>query len=875
MKILKLILENFNNISTAMSARKVSIDFTQAKNPICLLIGPNGSGKTTILSLLHPFASLGNLDVRDGEGLIVSGEEGYKEIHIESASDVYVMKHFYTPNSRGTHNVKSYITKNGTELNPNGNVTSFKEFVKEELDVELDFLKLIRLGDNVTSLIKLSETERKNFMSKLLDDVGIYLQFYKKVNMDLRELKEIMSHDDDKLKRLGIENYDDAKKELKKLKKDLDDEEVHERSVRDKLSILTHELSKVESIADIRSEIREYKRKIANMESAIEKFHNRHDIPDTFQDDIPKLEKDKMKLESSIEKSESLTKEYINMLDGLYDQKHTKSVHLQQEQESGKETQKMNEIINELRSNIEKTSNILDGFEAQCSLTDLENLIVFLKTINDTITRCYDFGMRPVKQVISLMRDKKNVQNYINSHIAKLTDVDNDTNALLTSLVRGVNIDKDHLCGTDNSCPAFAVYKKVRSMVNFRDDENKSENQEFYTYMDLIYKIIIGSLPQFKDYQNIIMTLPQKMQDMFTDEVIFKCIEEGKDIYDKKLFNDYLSLVTEYDHMIKSKQKLEDMEKGLSQIGGKSNISYLIDELEDINNSIETYKSKVNKESNSISENRNKIAEISRTLEEYYELKDAFDNHEQALKDLEILQKKEAFYDENYQQRIKVEGILKEVEESVRSYRIQIQRLSNSLDQYVALKNELNTFNDTFDEMTLIKQSLSSKNGIPLYYIDMYLGNTEELTNELLDIAYDGRIYIDKFQLTATEFGIPYFNNGKRIRDVKLASSGELAFLSLALSFALASQAISKYNIMLLDEVDATLDQRNREKFIQILERQIEIIDSEQNFLITHNNMFSSYPLDILDFSFGGKDASGVSMREQYPLANFIEIIRE
>ena len=81
MKILKLILENFTNIKTAMSARKVTIDFTSAKNPICLLIGPNGSGKTTILSLLHPFATLVNLDVRDGHELIISVENGYFQIY--------------------------------------------------------------------------------------------------------------------------------------------------------------------------------------------------------------------------------------------------------------------------------------------------------------------------------------------------------------------------------------------------------------------------------------------------------------------------------------------------------------------------------------------------------------------------------------------------------------------------------------------------------------------------------------------------------------------------------------------------------------------------------------------------------------------------
>ena len=165
----------------------------------------------------------------------------------------------------------------------------------------------------------------------------------------------------------------------------------------------------------------------------------------------------------------------------------------------------------------------------------------------------------------------------------------------------------------------------------------------------------------------------------------------------------------------------------------------------------------------------------------------------------------------------------------------------------------------------MVKDSLSSKQGMPLHFISNYLNNTEEITNELLDIAYDGKIFIDSFNITANEFNIPFYNNGVRLEDVKYASQGELSFLSIALSFALSRQALSKYNIMLLDEIDGPLDSTNREKFIRILEEQIEKIHSEQNFLITHNNMFSYYPVDIIDLS-------EENHTEQYPLANIIKI---
>jgi DNA repair exonuclease SbcCD ATPase subunit len=169
--------------------------------------------------------------------------------------------------------------------------------------------------------------------------------------------------------------------------------------------------------------------------------------------------------------------------------------------------------------------------------------------------------------------------------------------------------------------------------------------------------------------------------------------------------------------------------------------------------------------------------------------------------------------------------------------------------------------------MTLVKEALSSKKGMSLYYIKNYLGNTEDITNELLDIAYNGQIYIDNFKITPTEFTIPFYNRGKLIKDVKYASQGEISFLSIALSFGLASQTLSKYNIMLLDEIDGPLDTTNREKFIKIMENQIERIGSEQSFLITHNDMFSSYPVDVLDLNFDNQE-------KKYELANYIEIKR-
>ena len=136
-----------------------------------------------------------------------------------------------------------------------------------------------------------------------------------------------------------------------------------------------------------------------------------------------------------------------------------------------------------------------------------------------------------------------------------------------------------------------------------------------------------------------------------------------------------------------------------------------------------------------------------------------------------------------------------------------------------------------------------------------------------MNIAYNGDIYLDEFAISPSEFGIPFINKGIRIDDVKLASQGELSFLNIALSLALASKQMTMFNIAEFDEMDAALDLTKREKFLQIIEKFMERAKTEQCFLISHNDMFSSYYVDIVDFSFENDTT-------KYPLANFINIKR-
>ena len=143
--------------------------------------------------------------------------------------------------------------------------------------------------------------------------------------------------------------------------------------------------------------------------------------------------------------------------------------------------------------------------------------------------------------------------------------------------------------------------------------------------------------------------------------------------------------------------------------------------------------------------------------------------------------------------------------------------------------------------------SVSNRSGIPLIHIDTYLEDTKEIANELLDIIYEGSLYLDDFDISENDFKIPYIKNGIKVADVSSASQGEQSFLNMAISSALRCQALEFYNIALFDEVDSMFDDTNRQRFIPLLDRQLELGNVKQGFLITHNLMFKNYPVDLID----------------------------
>ena len=876
MKIEKIIFKNFAAIKNAMDCNEFSIDFSNTMNKVCLLIGPNGSGKTTILSLLHPFAGVGNLDVRDSLNLILSGLDGYKEIHISYNNDYYIIKHIYKAHkeTNKNHSVKSYISKNGNELNENGNVTSFKELVRIELGIEPDHLKLIRIGSNVTSMINLTETERKTFMSKLLDEIGIFLSYYKKINNDLIQVKAMISHLVDKMNKLGIQDKKEAKQRLAVLKARVEEEQEKFGKLSGLLSIYNHEIEKIEDTATLKDRLSSTLKKLDKMNKILENVNDLESTDASFYaSKIIELEKQVIRNQAQIDSSNILIQNHLSTLNQLQEQHRSLEVQYQKEENNDKELQSLIEERRKLTEKIASIEILLGEYNYDFTKDEFDKFYVFIKNTQDKLDKTYEFGKKVVSKIISLLQDNRNVIQYINTHIMGL-DSDEDSQMLFLKTVSRrmstVNDSKIFENCNNDKCEAKQLWIQVKNLLENSEVERESKKDlSFYKDMEYAYQNIRDVLLSFADYKSIIERLPPSIQNDFKTVNIYNSIAACTRIFNETAMNDVLSTVTEYDNYISLTSKMVELEKSISRYEKTSNFKYISEQMESVSDQINEYQEQIIDLKKIISKLSDRIKDDTNTIETYNDLKETFEKHDELEALYEKLFNDYNSYIKNRDNARECERDIDKVKFSIDTLSSEIQKLQSNIDQYDSIKKELDLYNIKFDEMTLTKEALSSKKGMPLYYIKSYLGNTVEITNELLDIAFNGQIYLDDFKITPTEFSIPFYNRGELISDVKYASQGELSFLSIALSFGLASQTLSKYNIMLLDEIDGPLDIKNREKFIRILENQIDRIGSEQSFLITHNDMFSSYPVDIIDLGFNK------NREDKYYLANYLDINRK
>lgn len=848
MKILYLKLTNFINIVTAFNTETIEIDFSKSNNNVVLLTGPNGSGKTSILSCLHPFPTNGNMDVRSDNPIIVPRENGYKEIHISDGDDLYVIQHFYTRNG-DKHIIKSYIQKNGVELNENGNVTSFKEIVEKELGLEQDYMKLTRLGSNVTNFIDMKRQERKNFTGKIISEADIYLSYHKKIMADKNKVNIQINHTSDLIRRLQVDDLGELKKAQKSLQHQIEDLTAKIEKANSELSVLQYQLNDCGDIPAMRERIQEKEKELKHIQKALARASEIKISISTLKSMIEEAKIAILKAKSSLDTNVITRTGILNQLDSIAHEIDSirREISRIEDDQNIKDMEANIELLRETIRRRAKESGI-SGYVRPCSKAEMEDLIKMLDKCMDILLSTYELGKGPIQKAVSFFHTKTDIEKYTRENREKIKR--NRMQSLCEQVYAEISKDIGLLgpdCKNPSGCRVYDFYQRIYEYATQAPDK-VIEDETFLAYTKMAYNNIQTVLKYLRDYHDIFEKMPECIKDQFLMSTVLTHICNMEWIYDKDIIFHELGLITDDELQDADLEELSRQKAMLAQYKkANSNIEYFQNKLEELINSRTTLMGQLDEVKETINSLNKEIAEKEASVSDYEDMVAAMEHEDEVETEFNDLKSKLTLASQLSLQIREKTSILNDLQFRKNKMSKTHQDNEFRIENYKRYKKDLDELSSKFTDLEYLARALSSREGIPLIFIQAYLKDIKDIANQLLDVVYDGDLHLEDFEITADEFGIPYSTKGTTVKDVIYASQGERSFISLALSFALTYKSISKYNIMLLDEIDATLDISNREKFLHVLEMQIDMIHAEQVFVISHNDMFNAYPVDIVD----------------------------
>lgn len=166
MKYLKLILAGYKRLML----KNIQYFEINPSDPVQLILGTNGSGKSSIMNELSPLPANASDFAKDG----------YKEIHVEFNGELYILKSVFEPKQRHS------ILKDGIELNDGGTGTAQKELIKRIFSITPDIHELITGRVKFTQM---TSPDRRYWFTELSNTNYDYvIKVYNKLQTKYRDI---------------------------------------------------------------------------------------------------------------------------------------------------------------------------------------------------------------------------------------------------------------------------------------------------------------------------------------------------------------------------------------------------------------------------------------------------------------------------------------------------------------------------------------------------------------------------------------------------------------------------------------------------------------------------------------------------------------
>ena len=864
-KITRLFLKNFVCIQAGMHRKEVTLDFTDCDKKINIFIGKMGSGKTSILGHLQPYADYGSLDVKNKLDEIIAWKDGLKEIQFVHNEDVYDIRHVFTwSKSTMSHSTKSFIALNGEELNKNGNVSSFKELVRVHFGIDQNFLRLLRLGPNVANVINMKSTERKAFIATLLKDTEIYMLLYKKLGEDLRTMNGTLTVLNNKLMGLSSEKETEMAAEVE----DLEDE-----------------------IAGLAKQVDQFRESIAKLKGV-----NQTLIKGTRGDILGALEKAQAALSEKTERYdqvvealdtmptegiENLSIEYAEAL-SKFNRCEEKILHIQMDLDPNKiERNKLTDEIlmhdntaqiaeleaqaETINRTFEKAKYQIEDFEHRYAYSFLVNFMTSLQSFQLSLE---EMCGNPEEVIRKCYFSDKSLVSWAQKKINILTG----KQVNLQKLLRNIDFAADYRCPiplyVPPDCPTEDCPYRISHPVTIGDTNTALASvEEIKRQIDQIDKEIAiygeyglqwPKMRFLKEQWRMISDVLEKIGVLIDGNLLnlLMNLDLRTRWYDQAALMSYIEKTKIYEDFDGMQQRADEINLELERLrssdiaGKKLRLEQLTIEYEDMIRTLEELRAGRDE----LMTNKERLAKILANLGNREALQVEKARLETELETMKTsifeLDTRARQYEDNSREILVLETQMQSV---VREYNSRVEKCNKLKLQLQDIRSTADTYQEYLEEarvLRLIMSAVSSKDGIPLVMVKTFLDDCREIINDLIADIFDDDLEIVEFAISedSNEFRIPYRINGQDVPDIEYASQGQQAVISIALSFALCRKATFDYNIMLLDEIDNSIHKTDRERFIMILSRQMMALGTEQVFLITHNDIFqqSGLPVNII-----------------------------
>lgn len=884
MKFLYVKLTGYIGLYNGLGLSEIEIDFTKSKNNITVISGPNGVGKSTIINAFNILPDKNECFVptmNASKYIKLTDGENLYEINIVHPLD----KH----NRRETS--KAFINKNGLELNSNGNISSYKEIIFSEFDMDANYITLSKISGENRGLADKRPAERKKIMSSLISSLEVYNNIYKILNKKANIFKSHINKAIEKIKNVGDEES------LRNTLKNLQEKHIRLVELIGKAKEKIIELTTIISLNDPNGEMQNEYNNISNLiiESENNKNSNYKKLSqfidqNSLQEESKNINDNIKELEFLLSKNSEEQSELKVKLDMILNFLSTISSDIDDLEIKIKNMS--SDIDETLIKNINIYSEKIKIIEDDCSKLGISNieevskneidiLINTIIKIISMIDSLYEsmstdqfselelyFYNRDINQdIIEIEESINNINNIIIEDKETLSIINNDIKSIevLQNRPKTCNDDNCHFIKN-----ALSILKKYGNSI---DDVLKVRNKYKNNIENNTLEIenLSYNLEKKKKVRNLLIRINSIIDIIDSNNQILSKFSITSNIIDK---NKFLELICRENRFNELREIDRYLELGNSIIEYKSNLK-ILNELQmkmEINKNnmkiINQYEKDLDKKkderqikneeyckirkdldflNNIILVNKTKLDKLN-VLNEYNNIwLESIENHKR-LEDRsnEIKKKFESSLSilteiaelKEYVQKTSIE--LEPIIEQMKSIELQLIML----DSY---KQEYEMYQEKFDFVDkLRKYSSPTQGGIQSLFMSIYMDKTLSMVNQLLGMIFNGQYRIVNYVINEDEFRIPFIGNGLPVDDISSGSTSQVCIMGMIINLVLSNISSSKYNIISLDEIDGGLDHVNKYMFVDVLQKICSILEIEQLFIISHSVESALSNVDVI-----------------------------